>query len=138
MRVQFKEAYLMGSPILVFHYGILELGAPGREPSEGVNLEALTRTMLMERGMRTMRIGQLPALLNITAVMKGNTLTIPWYERGSDEMEMSDVWRALVTEWGAFIAVYLNFCPDDVSIDTLHSMGALTGVMPVQCCRRGK
>lgn len=120
--------------MVLFHYGVIELGAPGREPSEGPNIDAWIRTRLMQHGMRTPRRGGSIPTVTIEAIVRGNNLLIPWFasERstGYDELEMPDAWLAC-TKRAGFIAVYLNFCPTSTSIDELRDMGALMGIVPI-------
>lgn len=123
--VLYQEGFADDLPLLLFDYGIIELGGP-----PPLNIEAKIRTMLMEQGMRVIPEGDDVPHVIVKASIDGNTLLIPWFEDESpDEMEMSEHWLEHARSGGGFVAIYLNLRPDNVSLSELRSMGALMGII---------
>lgn len=129
--VIFRENIAMGLAILSFDYGVLEFGSPDREPSDGLNVEATIRANLMEHGLRVPRTDF--AQVRVRATARGNTLRIYWFEgQEPDEMEMGDAWMHAARANGSFVAIYLNLCPDNLSLSELVDMGAIAGIIELE------
>lgn len=123
--VIYQEGFADEAPILLFEYGIIELGA-----GEPVNLEATIRSSLMEKGMKTVADKERIPVLDIKATVEGDRLLIPWIDDDEpDEMQMSEPWLKAARAFDGFVAIYLNLRPDDLSLDDLRCMGALMGII---------
>jgi hypothetical protein len=122
--VSYLADLVNGAPVLLFDYGILEVGAT-------LGVEQMLREQLIEAGLEPFT--SLPEVPHTTNVLRvdGTTGRVWWGDGWLDEYELPQRWLDAARNVGACIAVYRNMTPHEPMDFGDALKGALVGSVAV-------